>query len=329
MKNIIRFLSFFFLSLSTTFSLAQKQNSKSDSLRNGADSSKSLFYPIASAVEFPPFRFEKLKIGGIFSMDYYANPYLQIFGGDPIGIPIKGGLGTGVTAGLGTPYSGPFETDYVEGGIHMLYLKIAATTRIKDLVTKYSSYGTTEETRSEWIGNWNNLYMPSLGIEISAELPFISLSYFSTIDSGKNYDPPVIVRNSINGEPMKNNVVKGEHFNFELRVPNLIVGNSERAKLYFAREFGEYHIGAVAREVMIDKAKMDWRVNVMFPGKRDFQILLETLFSNIFDSFGKNSVALGPSIRLGMTPTDNFGVITALLNIRFKVGDYVDGNIKK
>ena len=123
---------------------------------------------------------------------------------------------------------------------------------------------------------------------------------------------------------MKNNVVKGEHFNFELRVPNLIVGNSERAKLYFAREFGEYHIGAVAREVMIDKAKMDWRVNVMFPGKRDFQILLETLFSNIFDSFGKNSVALGPSIRLGMTPTDNFGVITALLNIRFKVGDYVD-----
>ena len=93
MKNIIRFLSFFFLSLSTTFSHAQKQNSKSDSLRNGADSSKSLFYPIASAVEFPPFRFEKLKIGGIFSMDYYANPYLQVFGGDPIRIPIKTGYG--------------------------------------------------------------------------------------------------------------------------------------------------------------------------------------------------------------------------------------------
>lgn len=333
MKNIIRFLSFFFLSLSTTFSLAQKQNSERDSLENGKQIPK-IGYPSVFSIESntsdhkPFIRFD-IKNRNIFSMDSYANPYLQVFGSDPIGIPIKNGSGIGLTAGLGTSYSGPFETDYVEGGVHILYMKVTATTRMKELVSYYSSNGTIEDTRNQWIGNWNNLYTPSLGLEVSAELPFLSVSYFSTIDTGNNFDPPVIVRNEVTGEPMKNNIVRGDHFNFELRVPNLIVGNSERAKIYFAREFGEYHIGAVAREVMIDKAKMDWRVNVMFPGKRDFQILFETFFSEIFDSFGKNSVALGPSIRLGMTPTNNFGVITALLNIRFKVGDYVDGNLKK
>jgi hypothetical protein len=326
MKNTIRFLSITFLSLTTTFSFAQKQNSESDSLKNGTDSSKSLFSPIVSAVEFPSIRFEKLKIGGIFSMDYYANPYLQVFGGDPIGIPIETGSGVGLIAGLGTPYSGPFETDYIEGGLHLGYLKVAAISRMKDLVYKYSSNGSIEDTRNQWIGNWNNLYMPSLGVDLSIELPFLSLSYFTTIDSGNNYNPPVIVRNSVSGEPMKNNVVRGEHFNFELRVPNLIVGNSKRAKLYFAREFGEYHIGAIAREIKIDKALFDWRVNVMFPGKRDFQMLFEMLISQIFDSFGRNSAALGPSVRLGKTPSDNFGVISAFLNLRLKIGDFIDDN---
>ena len=318
MKNFIRFLSIIFLSLTASFSFAQKQNPESDSLKNGADSSKSLFSPIVSAVEFPSIRFEKLKIGDIFSMDYYANPYLQVFGGDPIGIPFKTESGTGLTAGLGTPYSGPFETDYVEGGMHILYMKVAATSRMKDLVYKYSSNGSIEDTRNQWFGNWNNLYTPSLGLEVSAELPFLSVSYFSTIDTGNNFDPPVIVRNEVTGEPMKNNVVRGKHFNFELRVPNLIVGNSKRAKIYFAREFGEYHIGAVAREVKIGKSVMDWRLNVMFPGKRDFQMLLEMLFGELFESFGKNSVAIGPSIRLGKTPSSGFGFITAFLNMRFK-----------
>lgn len=318
MKNTFRILSFFFLSLTTSVSIAQKQNSENDSLKNGTDSSKSLFFPIESAVVSPSIRFEKLKIGEIFSMDYYANPYLQVFGSDPIGLPLQSGLGLGLIAGLGTPYSGPFETDYVEGGMHILFMKIAATTRIKELVSKYSSFGSAEETYSNWIGNWNNLYTPSLGLKVSAELPFLSVSYFITLDTANKYDPPVIVRNLESGVPMKNNVVTGEHFNFELRVPSLIVGNSKRAKLYFAREFGEYHIGAVAREVKIGKSVMDWRLNVMFPGKRDFQMLLEMLFGELFESFGKNSVAIGPSFRLGKTPTSGFGFITAFLNMRFK-----------
>jgi len=254
-------------------------------------------------------------------MDYYENPYLQVFGGDPIGIPIETGYGIGLTAGLGTPYTGPFETDYVEGGMHIAYMKVAAISRMKELVYKYSSNGSIEDTRNQWIGNWNNLYMPGIGLSFSFELPFLRVSYFTTLDTANNYDPPVIVRNSKSGEPMKNNVVRGEHFNFELRVPNLVVGNSKRAKLYFAREFGEYHFGAVAREVKIDKALFDWRINVMFPGKRDFQMLFEMLFSRIFDSFGKNSIAIGPSIRLGKTPDSSFGFITAFINIRFKFCD--------
>jgi hypothetical protein len=39
----------------------------------------------------------------------YINPYLQLFGGERFGIPIKQDIG--ISMGLGTPYSGPMETD--------------------------------------------------------------------------------------------------------------------------------------------------------------------------------------------------------------------------
>ncbi len=260
----------------------------------------------------------------IVSPDYYVNPYFQAFGGDELGIPFAYKAGVGMTAAFGTPYSGPMETDFVKGGIHLLIFDFSVTSRIKEFVLKYSANNKIEDTRNTWIGNWNNLYTPHLGFEVSAELPFLRLSYFSTIDTLDETDPPVIVRNEVTGDPMKNNIVRGEYFGFEVRTPNIIVFNSTRAKFYFAKKFGEYHLGYAGREMKIENFIFDFRINATFPGKRDFQLLTELYFDSQWAGFANKAVGIGPSIRFGKTPSDNFGVITAFLNMRIKIGDFFD-----
>ena len=263
----------------------------------------------------------------IVSPDYYVNPYFQAFGGDELGLPFAYGAGVGLTAAFGTPYSGVMETDFVKGGIHILIFEFAVTSRVKEFVSKYSANNKLVDTRSTWIGNWNNLYTPHLGFEVSGELPFLKLSYFSTIDTLDETDPPVKVLNEVTGEPMKNNIARGEYFGFELRTPNLIVSNSTRAKFYFAKKFGEYHLGFVGREMKIGDFIFDFRMNATFPGKREFQLLTELYFDSQWAGFANKAFGFGPSIRLGKTPGDNFGVITAFLNMRLKIGDFFDPNL--
>jgi len=263
------------------------------------------------------------------SLDYYVNPYFQAFGGDPLGIPFAYGSGVGMTVGFGTPYSGPMETDYISGGIHLALFNVSVTSHIKEFVLKYSS-GTNQaiESPNSWLGNWNNLFTPHIGIDFAMEIPVIRISYFATLDTldGIN-DPPVIVFNEVTGEPMKNNVVRGEYFNFEIRTPNLIFYNSTRAKFYFAKQFGEFHLGYTGREMKIDDFIFDFRMNATFSAKRDFQLLTELYFDNIWPGFADKAFGFGPSIRFGNTPSNNFGIISAFINARIKVGDFFDKNI--
>ncbi|HMQ68621.1 MAG TPA: hypothetical protein PKC58_06505 [Ignavibacteria bacterium] len=263
------------------------------------------------------------------SMDYYVNPYVQAFGGDPLGIPLAYGAGVGLTVGFGTPYSGPMETDFVSGGLHFAVFNVAVTSHVKEFVLKYSSGSNQQiESPNSWLGNWNNLFTPHLGIDFAMEIPVVRVSYFATIDTldGIN-DPPIIVLNEVTGEPMKNNIVRGQHFGFEIRTPNLIFYNSTRAKFYFAKQFGEYHLGYVGREMKIDDFIFDFRMDATFPGPRDFQLLTELYIDSPWPGFANKSFGIGPSLRLGSTPSNNFGVISAFINARFKIGDFFDKNI--
>ena len=263
------------------------------------------------------------------SMDYYVNPYIQAFGGDPLGIPFAYGVGTGITIGFGTLYSGPMETDFVSGGLHFAIFNVAVTSHVKEFVLKYSSGSNQEiESPNAWLGNWNNLFTPHLGIDFAMEIPVVRVSYFATIDTldGIN-DPPITVLNEVTGEPMKNNIVRGQHFGFEIRTPNLIFYNSTRAKFYFAKQFGEYHLGYVGREMKIDDFIFDFRMDATFPGPRDFQLLTELYIDSPWPGFANKSFGIGPSLRLGSTPSNNFGVISAFINARFKIGDFFDKNI--
>lgn len=307
--------------------LTQPEDETGEKIQEG-----NIFTPITGATKsiWEDFSIRFANTGArryIVSPDYYVNPYFQAFGGDELGIPFAYKAGVGMTASFGTPYSGPMETDFVKGGLHLLIFDFSVTSRIKEFVLKYSSNRVIEDTRNTWIGNWNNLYTPHLGFEVSAELPFLRLSYFSTIDTLDETDPPVIVRNEVTGEPMKNNIVRGEYFGFELRTPNLITFNSTRSKFYFAKKFGEYHLGFAGREMKIENFIFDFRINATFPGKRDFQLLTELYFDSQWAGFANKAVGIGPSLRFGTTPSDNFGVITAFLNMRIKIGDFFDPDL--
>ncbi|MFZ0453741.1 MAG: hypothetical protein WAM24_08305, partial [Ignavibacteriaceae bacterium] len=70
---------------------------------------------------------DRLNLGKVFAPPTYyqisptlcyINPFFQLFGGERFGIPIKNDLG--ISFGLGTPYSGPLETNFLEARLHIL-----------------------------------------------------------------------------------------------------------------------------------------------------------------------------------------------------------------
>lgn len=264
----------------------------------------------------------------ILSTTAYINPYLNFFGGEPLGIPLKKSFGFSFQ--LGTPYSGPFETDLVGANFHLLGAKIGVTTRIKELVRKRDAGATSGEKESTF-GNYNNIFSPKLGIQASYVLPFgnfFEVGFFSVVDSG-DYDPPLKVRNNYdtinNGRYMPNLYIPtGSFFNFEFRYPIRTFG-STRAKIYIAKYFGNFHAGYTAREIRVAGSVFDVRMDYMFGNAdRNWQFLWEAYVSNIAESFGLSSFALGPSIRLTKSPNSAFGLVTAMINARIKLGDFYD-----
>ena len=259
----------------------------------------------------------------ILSTTAYINPYLQAFGGDPLGIPIKKSVGFSFQ--FGTNYSGPMETDIVGTSFHILGISVGVRTRIEEFVLKTGS-GMELATPTQNMANYNNLFAPNIGMDFGYVIPlgnFFKISYYTTIDSGA-YNPPVIVLNSVTKKPMPNNVITGNYTNFEFRYPFRTFG-STRAKLYFAREFGEYHLGFLGREMRLAGSQFDVRTDATFGSDiRNFQLLLETMISNIGEGFALSSFAIGPSVRLGTTYENKFGFLTLLINMRLKIGDFFE-----
>ena len=129
----------------------------------------------------------------ILSTTAYISPYFQIFGGDPLGIPIKKSVGFDFQ--LGTPYSGPMETDIIGTSFHILGFKVGVTSRIQELV--FGSLPDTDVTTSpDNLAYYNNLFAPDLGLAFSYVLPFgnfFEIGFFTTLDTGNFYPKPVKV----------------------------------------------------------------------------------------------------------------------------------------
>jgi hypothetical protein len=287
----------------------------------------SVFVEAIKKVKFAEFLSPPKREIEIVSSVAYINQYLNFFGGDPLGIPIKRGFGFSFHAG--TPYSGPLETDIIGASFHMLGASIGVTTRIKELVQKRQA-GATDDEKNIKFANYNNIFTPKLGLEINYVIPFgnfFQVGYFSTIDTG-DYDPPLPVKNNDTTTgylTMPNNVlVKGGYVNWEFRYP-IRVFRSTRSKIYVAKYLGEVNAGFVGRELTLANSVFDVRINATFgSSKRNFQLLLEAYVSSIGEGFSLSSFAIGPSVRLTKSPDGSLGAVTILVNARLKIGDFFD-----
>jgi hypothetical protein len=255
----------------------------------------------------------------------YINPYFTVFGWEPLGIPIKRSIG--FTFGLGSKYSGPFESDEVGAGFNMLGVNISYVTRIRELNTH--DLGSDSVENKPW-KQYNAIFMPPRGIKLTYTIPlgnFLEVGVYSEIkETGvvPGGGPPLYTfRNALDSTIMPNNIVTGSNLIAEFRYPFRMFG-STRTQVYAAYYMNEMNIGLFTRESRLVGSVFDFRVNATLKKIRNFQLLIEVMVSNIAEGFALNSFAVGPSIRLTKLDTGKFGLVSAFVNFRFKLGDYFD-----
>lgn len=262
----------------------------------------------------------------------YINPYFQLFGGEKLGLPIKRSMG--FTFGLGSKYTAPFESDLVSVGFNIIGIGINYNTAIDNLNTLEIDSGSTESGLP--LKQYNNIYFPRRAIELTYVIPlgnFLEVGVFTEIKSATStaneHGPKYIFyENGDSSKPMPNNIVKGTYVNAEFRYPFRMFG-STRTLFYVAYYANETHIGLFTRESRLVGSVFDFRTDFLLKKIRNFQILIEIMVSGIGEGFALNSFAIGPSIRLSKKENGKFGLITAFVNARFKLGDFFDEREKK
>jgi hypothetical protein len=259
--------------------------------------------------------FEKIRLNKIIDPPtkqqispsmYYINPFFQFFGGERFGVPLKNDIG--LSFGIGTKFSGPGETNYVEGNFHILGVKGGAFGPVEAL------------SKIRFANKHNNLYTTA-GFHLSYVIPF---GNFFEFEYTKILVDPT-------GDQLKawtsydtlgyhTKILKGQYYNFEFRYPVSILG-STRGKVYGSRYLNEWHVGYEGRELSLAGSTFDFRFDAMFNSDvRQDQYLLEVLVQKIAESWAFSAFAIGPSITLSHTADGKFGVISIFANMRLKVG---------
>ncbi len=242
----------------------------------------------------------------ISSSMHYVNPFFQIFGGERFGIPIKNDIG--LSFGLGTEYSGPGETNYLDAGFHIL----GVTGAVFGHVDAFS--------KLRFNNKYNNLYVPT-GFTISYVIPFgnfFEFGYSQTVVDPSEIQLEEWTADDTAGYHAK--ILDGSYYNFEFRYPISILG-STRGKFYAAKLFDEWHAGYVGRELSLAGSTFDFRFDAMFNSDvRQDQYLIEILVQKIAESWAFSALAIGPSITLSRLSDGSFGAISVFANLRLKVG---------
>jgi hypothetical protein len=243
----------------------------------------------------------------------YINPFLQFMGGERFGISIKKDFG--ISFGIGTPYSGPLETNYYELNLHLLGVRGGVIGNDDTFIENKES------------NNHNNIYIVK-SWQISYTIPFgnfFEFGYFKTADNytavelDEYYNDNLVydADSSVLYDPY---LVDGAYFNWEFRYPVKIL-ESTRSKIYFAKFLDELHIGFIGREMSVAGNVFDFRFNALISSKhRPAQFTIDLMIQKVFDYWAYSAIAIGPSIILGQTDEDKFGFTSAFVNIRLKIG---------
>jgi hypothetical protein len=266
----------------------------------------SVFTDVLSKINFskiisPPTGYQ------ISSTESYINPFLQAFGGERIGIPIKSDIG--FSFGIGTPYSGPLETNWIEANFNILGMNIGAYSSA-DGLTDFVSTNT-----------YNNLYVTNLGYQIGYVIPLGN--FFKITFTGVTNTPsPKVVQKYIGKDTLvsKPKVITKSYFNWEFRYPIKVLG-STRAKFYIANFLGELHFGFTGRELSLAGSIFDLRLDAMPKSDvRNPQYLIEILVQKIFGNWASSAFAIGPSLMLSKTGSSSLGILRLFVNLRLKLG---------
>lgn len=259
--------------------------------------------------------FERMRVNKLFSPPTvtqisptlgYINPFLQAFGGERFGLPIKNDLG--LSLGFGTPYSGALETNFFEFNFHLLGLYGGVFTKLDEL------------TEIKQDNNHNNLYTTS-GFQIAYTIPLGNFFLVSYMDVAEKLSEDDIQKYSAyNTEEYHAKILTGSYLNWEFRYPLSIMG-STRAKFYVARYVNEWHVGMTGRELSFAGSTFDLRIDVMpHSDVRQPQYVLDVLIQKIAQAWAFSSFALGPSAIFSTTEDGGFGIISIFANLRLKVG---------
>lgn len=259
--------------------------------------------------------FEKIKLNKVVdpptklqisSSMHYVNPFFQFFGGERFGIPIKNDIG--LSFGLGTEYSGPGETNYMEAKFHILGVSGGVFGHIDAL------------TKLRFSNKYNNMYA-STGFNISYVIPFgnfFEFGYSKVVVDPTDTQLEEWTASDTSGYHAK--ILDGQYYNFEFRYPISILG-STKGKVYAAKYLGEWHAGYMGRELSLAGSTFDFRFDAMFNSDvRQDQYLIEILVQKIAESWAFSAVALGPSITLSRMADGSLGAISVFANLRIKVG---------
>jgi hypothetical protein len=243
----------------------------------------------------------------------YINPFFQLFGGERLGIPLKQDLG--LSFGIGTPYSGPIETNMAEVRFHILgfYGGVIGVVDALNDVKKSD--------------NQNNIYFP-WSFDVGYVIPFGNFFEINFVD---NINKPTenqltiwrqnaFVFNSDSTIRYKPKIVDRSYFNWELRYPVSVFG-STRGKFYVAQYLQEWHIGFSGRELSLAGSTFDLSFDIMPKSDvRQPQYVLNVMVQKIAESWAFSAFAIGPSVVLSTLDDGSFGVLTLFFNLRFKLG---------
>jgi hypothetical protein len=238
----------------------------------------------------------------------YINPFMQVFGGERFGISIKNDIG--ISVGLGTPYSGPLETNFFEGNFHILGFSAGLF-----------SFGNVF-TSLKKVNNNNNLYAGGLGYQIGYVIPlgnFFQFSYTNIID---NVTQSATILKLKGADTVNSHIkiIDGPSFNWEFRYPLSVLG-STRGKIYIARYLNEWHVGFTGRELSLAGSTFDFRFDAMPKSDiRNPQYVIDFMVQKIFDGWGFSALAIGPSVIIGKDNSDRLAFTSVFLNLRIKVG---------
>ena len=245
----------------------------------------------------------------ISSVLQYINPFLQLFGGERFGFPIKSDIG--ISFGSGTPYSGPLETNFIELNFHILGVFGGV----------FSSF--------DGLPNFHNGLYATTGYQIGYVLPFgnfLQVSYTKAVvkPSFTQLEFYKGIR-ELNGTPTDTfnphvKIIEGASFNWEFRYPISVLG-STRGKIYAGQYLNEWHIGYTGRELSLAGSTFDFRFDAMpHSDIREPQFVVDLLVQKIFDSWGFSAIAIGPAAIFGNGSNGKFTCTSLFLNLRLKVG---------